>query len=135
MAEYPHLSNAPITEALIDIRVELPEAISFDKLGALHEEIEADFPESKTRFVFESQIRLGDHGAQLKTHPSRPDGFLFTSEDKTQVFQARLDGFTFSRLRPYETWEALFEKAAKYWKLYRGVTKPTFNFQGCNALY
>ena len=41
------------------------------------------------------------------------DGYVFTSADGKQVVQYRLDGFTFSRLRPYTRWEEVFAEAQK----------------------
>jgi len=41
MAEYSHLRKAPITEALIDIRVKVLNGFDVHKFGALHNEIAA----------------------------------------------------------------------------------------------
>lgn len=46
-----------------------------------------------------------------------PDGFLLSSSDKLRIVQARLDGFTFSRLAPYETWERLRDEAKSAWRI------------------
>ncbi len=125
MTNYPHLPKAPITEALIDIRVELPQEVTFDTLKGLYENIKEEFPGIKTRFKIESEIRFGDETAPIKTGPRQPDGLLFTSGDQTEIMQARLDGFTFSKLKPYQTWEELYEKAFTCWELYRQVATPT----------
>jgi uncharacterized protein (TIGR04255 family) len=36
-----------------------------------------------------------------------------------------LDGFTFSRLAPYETWERTQDEASRLWHIYRNATSPT----------
>jgi uncharacterized protein (TIGR04255 family) len=51
-------------------------------------------------------------------------GYFFWSADKRQAVQARLDGFSFSRLRPYESWNALHAEAQRLWELYVQVAQP-----------
>jgi uncharacterized protein (TIGR04255 family) len=51
-------------------------------------------------------------------------GYRYTSSDKLYVFQSRVDGFTISRLKPYETWERLRGEGYKLWKLYKEITSP-----------
>ena len=124
MSECPHLPNAPITEALIEICVQLPPDVTVERLKTLHARIKDQFPDQKTRFKVEAQICFREETSQIETAAPKPDGLIFTSTDQERIFQARLDGFTFSRLKPYETWEALAEEALKYWKLYLEFTEP-----------
>ena len=51
-------------------------------------------------------------------------GFLFKNGDDKQIFQARLDGFTMSRLAPYESWEPFRDEARRLWNIYREHVKP-----------
>src|SRR5207253_4384748 len=51
-------------------------------------------------------------------------GYTFTSSDGLQAFQSRLDGFTFSRLAPYNGWESFCSEARRLWNIYREVTQP-----------
>ena len=53
-----------------------------------------------------------------------PDGYLFTSVDGRQVVQARLDGFTFSRLKPYDKWTTLRDEAQELWQHYVRIASP-----------
>ncbi len=50
-------------------------------------------------------------------------GFIFTSQNKQQVFQARVDGFTLSTLAPYDRWEPFRDEARSLWELYRSAAK------------
>ena len=119
-----HYPKAPITEAIIDIRVELPEGTSVAALEKVHEGLETAYPTKKNRIVAEIRGQIGDRGAAAAAR-STHDGYLFTSWDEKQVFQARLDGFTMSRLAPYESWEPLRNEAQRLWNVYRSVAKPT----------
>jgi uncharacterized protein (TIGR04255 family) len=52
-------------------------------------------------------------------------GHMFVSEDEKQIFQARMDGFTFSRLAPYDRWEPFQAEAQRLWEIYRRHVEPT----------
>ena len=49
---------------------------------------------------------------------------MFISSDEKQVFQARLNGFSFSRLAPYEKWDPVEAEALRLWRAYSRVAKP-----------
>ena len=108
MTSRRHYPKAPITEALIDIRARLPESVRLSDLEALHEMIREDYPEKLDRNLAEGRFEVGTHVSASARQ--RRLGFLFKSADEKQVFQARLDGFTMSRLAPYERWEDLPRK-------------------------
>ncbi len=116
--------NAPITEALIDIRTELPHSVSLADLEVLHRSIQTQYPEKQRRTMWEGLFELrGELGARAKTQ-SQVVGYLFKSADGKQVVQFRLDGFSFSRLRPYTQWEDVYREARRLWDIFRGHTKP-----------
>lgn len=50
-------------------------------------------------------------------------GFRFTSQNKQEILQARVDGFTFSTLAPYDRWEPFRDEARRLWELYRSAAK------------
>jgi len=117
-----HYENAPISEALIDIRVELPARVTPEALEAVHNFVKDEYPRKDKRIYVQGEFSAGDHvGAKAKQTFM---GFAFSSEDGKQIFQARLDGFTFSRLRPYGTWRELRSESQKLWKIYRDVATP-----------
>ena len=115
--------NAPITEALIDIRVELPASVTPSKLESMHSQVNDRYPGKGSRVYMEGEFSAGQQvGAVAK---QKLMGFGFNSEDGRQLCQARLDGFTFSRLKPYGTWLELRTEARRLWDIYRSITKPT----------
>lgn len=116
--------NPPITEGLIDIRVQLPGEVSLADLEKLHEKIKDSYPEKRSRKMWEGTLELKDEKEPLKTAHFEVDGYHFRSSDGRQVVQYRLDGFTFSRLRPYTKWENVFSEARRLWEVYRTSTKP-----------
>ncbi len=125
MAKYAHLSRAPITEALIDIRIKLREDLTVDKLNEIYKSISSQYPERREHRQFQSRFELKDsEPSQAVVEIDKVDGYLYTSADKKQIVQARLDGFTFSRLKPYENWEQLRDEAKRLWKIYQEATSP-----------
>lgn len=118
-----HYKRAPITEALIDIRVDLPSGSGFEKLKEIERFVTVDYPKTQVRNRGEAAFHFG---AEVKaTAQQEPWGIFFYSSDEKQVLQTRMDGFTFSRLEPYETWEKLRDEAKPLWKIYQDVARPT----------
>jgi uncharacterized protein (TIGR04255 family) len=116
--------NAPITEALIDIRAQLAASVTMADLESLHARIKTEYPDKKTRKRFEGRFEIKDDKGSVKTSGVQEDGYLFTSADGKQIAQFRLDGFTFNRLRPYSRWEDMYQEARRTWEIYRNGVKP-----------
>ena len=125
-SQYPHLENAPIVEALLDIQVQLPEGKTIDELHVVFDKIKGKFPIEKKRYQFSSSIEFKplEKVTEQGISTSHTDGYLFHSENKTKVFQARLDGFTFNKHKPYENWTALKKEAQELWDIYRDAAEP-----------
>lgn len=126
MVEVIHFPNAPITEALIDIRVKLPPQTDLAKLAVFHEAIKQRYPAKQERVSWRGHLEVkASTVAQVsQSVAGGPDGYLFTSADGRQVIQARLDGFTFSRLKPYDKWESLRDEARELWQHYIRIASP-----------
>lgn len=126
MVEVIHFPNAPITEALIDIRVKLPPQTDLAKLAVFHDAIKQRYPAKQERVSWRGHIEVkASPVAQVsQSAAGGTDGYLFTSVDGRQVVQARLDGFTLSRLKPYDKWEALRDEAHELWQQYIRTASP-----------
>src|SRR5260370_34894867 len=90
-----HYSRAPITEAIIDLKVTLPEGFSVDDLENIYAHINAHFP-------IKEQIHAGSllfhSGPRIKIDASRMHhGFLFTREAGLRNFQVILSVLTVIR--------------------------------------
>lgn len=124
MAEYSLLPNAPITEALIDIRIKAKEDFDVAKFLTLHDAISEQYPKKKTRHRWEGRFELKKGETPITAGTEKIDGYIFTSADGKQIFQARIDGFTFNRLKPYDKWETFRDEALRLWKLYKDLVSP-----------
>jgi len=118
--------KAPITEALIDLKVEMSDRISVSQLEDLHSAIKEVYPGKKSRRRWEQRLefREGKEPVSSEAKNLGVDGYLFWSADEKQVVQFRLDGFTFSRLRPYSDWTQICGEAANLWNIYVEGAKP-----------
>jgi uncharacterized protein (TIGR04255 family) len=123
MPNFRHYPNAPITEALIDLRVTYDPGISLDKLKSFGDKISAEYPHSGPRDLLQGQFTLV--GDEPQAQSSRTTmGYIFHSADRRQAVQARLDGFTFSRLAPYQDWRHLVDEAKRLWLVFVEVLQP-----------
>lgn len=121
-AQRPY-QKPPITEAIIDLRVELPPEISLTELNKAYGGEEATYPSVEQLHTAFGQMQIGPQVSA--TAGSQHIGYLFRSGDGKRICQARLNGFTMSRLAPYENWNALCDEARRLWDLYRSVAKPS----------
>ncbi len=124
MVEYTIFPRAPITEALLDIRVELRKPFALSNLEQLHEKIRDRFPEKQQRIAFQANIKLAPDGPAAAIPMSQPDGYLFRSLAMNKIVQARIDGFTFNKLKPYENWQVFKSEAQELWNLYYQLARP-----------
>lgn len=111
--------KAPIIEAIIDIRVEPLPAPKLHALEAIYESVKEEYPERNRRMQFAGELSIGER-VDATTQQTQV-GVDFRSRDGKRVFQARLDGFSLSRLKPYSNWNELRDEARKLWSVYRGV--------------
>jgi len=125
MTESRNLKNAPITEAIIDFRAKLSSKFKPEAFLELKETVGDRFPVTQERKLFTGQLKF------KKGEPQPPfaeyqgiHGYFFRSENNIKVAQFRIDGFTFSRLKPYTNWEEMFGEARELWKMYREIAQP-----------
>ncbi len=117
--------NPPIVEALIDIRVELPAEINLETIAQFHQKVKDQFPDKQNRMCWKSDFQLKPGTVpEVSTLSEGPDGYLFYPPDKSKIVQARLDGFTFNKLRPYQKWGLFRDEAKKLWEHYLEIAKP-----------
>lgn len=118
-----HLSRAPITEAVIDIRITLPKASrTLEYLTALDVQFGELYLDRKDIKEFQYRVQFDRPAVDEKT--STQLGFRYTNAESTQVIQATVNGFTFSRLPPYEDWGRLKQEAERTWNIYSEHVRP-----------
>lgn len=122
---FPHLNNAPITEAIIDFRVRLPGAFEILRLKEAHAQLSADYPTLEERQVTQQQFeQRPGQPPKLAVRSQGVLGYRFRSADNKSIVQFRRNGFTFNRLKPYPSWDQVFPEACRLWKIYSTVAHP-----------
>lgn len=121
---FPHLPHAPITEAIIDIRAELPPDVTLEDLSRFQLGIESRFSKRAERRSLKTTINLQGDTPTVSMPPPEPDGYLFTSESERLIAQARRDGFTLSRLNPYHEGGQFIQEAQELWQRYADIVGP-----------
>ncbi|MBC7945961.1 MAG: TIGR04255 family protein [Burkholderiales bacterium] len=117
-----HYARAPITEAIIDLRVNLPPVVDVLKLSLVQAVGDSNYLDGEQLYSGYGQIQFGP---QVSASASRSStGFIFRSVDGKYIYQARLDGFTMSRLAPYESWNVFRDEARRLWDVYCSVAIP-----------
>ncbi len=124
IAPQTYLPNAPIREAILDIRAELPVDTTIETIDGLYAQIRAEYPKKQTKRWIKSTLNLDSDDPAIIDAVHGVAGFLFLNDDATQVAQFRLDGFSFSRLAPYKTWDEFFEEAKRLWRIYASGVHP-----------
>jgi uncharacterized protein (TIGR04255 family) len=126
MDPQPYHPRAAITEAVLGIQVMLASDVNLETLALVGSRVEDDYPTRRRHVQTESEWSVGPDVDVTTTTRQLQLGYLYISKDSKQTFQARRDGFTFSRLRPYTKWEQFRSEARKLWELYR-ATVPVEN--------
>lgn len=123
-AKYPLLTKAPIREAIFDLRVRFGTPPDGQILEDLAAEFKREFPVVEPMRLFQGQFTFGDDGLVATSRSDDFVGLKLTSPDGSNVAQLRNNGFTFSRLKPYQSWDQLRRDAWSLWDRYREVVQP-----------
>jgi len=118
----PKYNNAPIQEAVFEVKIDPALKINTKGIEALHLKISDRYPEKRIQRTFETSLKPKDGTSE--TIDKGVVGYQFWSKDQKQVCRYGLDGFSFSRLKPYTDWKSSFPEAMRLWKIYREEFEP-----------
>lgn len=126
MAEPRELSNPPLREAVIDIRVVHEHDFDRERIHEVRQVVEHEYPTVQQQWVLEGQIHIGKDAQRVPPGRRRLNGLIFQDAETKQVAQFRADGFSFSRLAPYTDWDDVFPEAMRLWGIYLDVIPPQY---------
>ncbi len=120
-----HLSKAPIVEAVVEIRARANVKLEEAQVRARLEAELAGYAFLDSQREFRHELKITPKNApRQELHDLGWKGLRFQSTDKRHIAQFNRDGFAFSRLHPYETWDQLFEESLRLWRLYKSIADP-----------
>lgn len=115
-----HYDKAPIKEAIIDIQIKNSQSVTLANLEKVA--ISPPWGYTERQKLMLGQLRGQLEGGTLTaTTKQDPMGYAFVGGEEKHIVQFRINGFTFSRLAPYQTWEQLRNEARTLWESYRQV--------------
>jgi uncharacterized protein (TIGR04255 family) len=122
----PPYKKPPITEAVIELRVKLPEGTAVDDFRQLGTLLPSSYsaPVDIYEDVTTIELRPGKLAPIAQTTRTH-QGYRFAKADESRVLQAKLGGFTYSALAPYHSWETFCPDARELWEVYRETFHPT----------
>ena len=127
MARIRPLARAPITEALVDLRVQPADGMTVERLEQVLQSRNFGYhrkgPILRTHFGIVMNIQDGSPAQQVMGGSAIVGVRLHSADDK-YVAQFTTESFTLSRLEPYESWEALIAEAQRIWSEYRACVAP-----------
>jgi uncharacterized protein (TIGR04255 family) len=121
---YPHLSRAPIVEGLVDIQVKQRPDWSVEQLSPYVENLRDSYPEAKSLQQIRAELKLEVDKPSTQAVEARPGGYRLERQSPPFVILARREGFTVSRMTPYDTWKNLVAEARPRWEEYCRACKP-----------
>lgn len=115
-------SRPPITEAIIDLRVDPPEGFDASSLRKISQRLGESYSKVEAINAATGQIQLVPEirASASSTHI----GYSFHSHDGVYVCRTRTNGFTMSHLSPYDKWDAFREETRRISNFYRDQTNP-----------
>jgi uncharacterized protein (TIGR04255 family) len=122
---FENLPRAPIVEAVIEIRARATKALEETSLRTAIEPKLAGYVFLDSLREFHSEVKLeGGKPPIQKVSDAGWKGVRFRSSDEKHIAQFNRDGFVFSRLEPYLTWEELESEGKRLWNIYKDFAQP-----------
>jgi uncharacterized protein (TIGR04255 family) len=117
-------AKAPITEALIDIQAKLTPGAKPAAFEALAAAEAGNYPKKSNILQGAFRLQVGP-GVQGSSSSHKLLGVRISDPEQKQLVQLRVNGFTMSRLNPYQGWHKLQPEAKRLWTLYKEALHPT----------
>jgi len=120
---FPHLSRAPIVEAVIEIRSGAARPWNEEDTLQIIKNNIPEYPSVEDAHGFSHSFSIGpDQNSSQEYADLGLKGFRLTSEDKRYIALFNVENFTLSRLSPYENWSLFSIEAFRMWNLYKNIS-------------
>lgn len=116
--------NAPIQEAVFDIRIDRIGVPTVEHLKKYKDHLPQEYHNEKKRVNFHGVFQVAENKELAAKTKGDLAGYIYSNPQNNRQIQARLDGFTFNILRPYDNWEIHFDEFIKFWTLYKDLFQP-----------
>ena len=120
MAEARHLNNAPIKEAIIDLKVVSSRPIDEEVFSGLIGKLGDTYVDEKPIRAGSFQVNFTS-GSERFTSEEKVIGHQYSTSDGMFVAQFRKEGFTLSHLPKYTDWSTFKAEAQRLWSIYSSL--------------
>ena len=124
---FERLARAPIVEAALAVTARAEAAFDESAVIAQLKLKLPDYPAVYSGRLIQHSLKETEAGPSV--HIQRDLGWnalRLQSQDGRQIALFGRNGFSFSRLEPYETWEKFRSEALRLWQLHVELFRPTF---------
>lgn len=121
---FPHLEHAPIEEAVIQWVARAQTTLTPDELRQQLAQRLPDYPDCQPQRSFHLGVQFEPDGSSRQIQQDAWHDFRCLSPDRRNIAQFNRDGVLFSRLRPFETWEAFSSEATRVWNIFVAMAQP-----------
>jgi uncharacterized protein (TIGR04255 family) len=120
------LANAPIVEAVLDIDCDMPPGQQITSLEDPGRKSFCDcYPRMEKQYYAEHKIeRKPDAPPSVSAIDRGIQALRFFQEDRKQLIQVRVQGYSFNRLAPYTSLDDYLPEIERTWKLFLQLTSP-----------
>lgn len=119
---YPNLTHAPIVEAIIDFRFLPSASLDLPKLGSIHARISDTYTIKHENKETKISFAVGPDNTTQQAVAGQIIGYRFEAPNEKYVLQATLNGFTLSKLAPYQDWKEFLTEAKKLLEVFIEVS-------------
>ncbi len=118
-----HYRRAPILEAIIDVQAGSLNGVAVERLGEI--DWHSDGHVGDRQPLYRSDVSIQGEAAGPNVSAAHTQiGFRYVDLVRQQIVQARTDGFSLSKLAPYDHWEPFRNEARKLWRVYCAAVTP-----------
>jgi len=120
-----NLAEAPIIEAVFDIKVELPPDLDLAKLVAeARKAFAEDYPKASKFFHHSLQVSPGEDAAGEIEREKTVRGVRLRHHAENQLIHIHQEGFSFNRLAPYTSFDDYLPEVRRCWYRFVELARP-----------
>lgn len=124
MSNYPNLRNAPVAEAMIEIRARLAKPAGEPEYRAFQDRLKGQYPKAQQIRFFPAELKFDADAPTRRDITNGIVGVRLDDAEGKRVVQGKSDGLTISRLTPYDSWDDLVGNLRALWPVYVDIFKP-----------
>lgn len=123
-AQYPQLSKAPITMAILELRYVAEDGITDEGLRDVKNVLKDDFPTHNLTTDTQFEFKPDQHKTSLQLKNSRVSGNIFFNASRSKEIQLSTRSYNFKQHGSYSSWSEFCDSALTSWDKCKLFVKP-----------